>query len=151
MADPIEIARQVEHFHDQHDARTVALARALLAQQPAIASKDAKIADQRDAMKIMCEESRIQREEIARLRDALAETQRIALYECERYAAIGDGAIAAKVIGSRIREKITALAPATKEGACAHRFESNHGLWDTQHRYCAKCGRAEGVDRKDGA
>lgn len=34
MRDAIDIARQVEHFHDQHDARTVALARALLAQQP---------------------------------------------------------------------------------------------------------------------
>lgn len=31
----------------------------------------------------------------------------------------------------------------TGEGPCDHRFESNPGMYDTSHRYCAKCGRAE--------
>ncbi len=35
------------------------------------------------------------------------------------------------------------LRTASAEDACSHAYESNPGMYDTQHRYCTKCGRAE--------
>lgn len=43
-------------------------------------------------------------------------------------------------------DAIRALAAARKDASaepCDHRFEADPGMYDTSHRYCAKCGRAE--------
>jgi hypothetical protein len=29
------------------------------------------------------------------------------------------------------------------EKSCSHEFASNHGMYDTEHRYCTKCSVAE--------
>ena len=44
---------------------------------------------------------------------------------------------------AQIEKSCVALAYRCLGMSCNHLFESNPGLWDTQHRYCAKCGMAE--------
>lgn len=40
-------------------------------------------------------------------------------------------------------EQAKELERLKSQGACDHRFESDPGMYDTLHRYCTKCGRAE--------
>jgi hypothetical protein len=71
--------------------------------------------------------------------------------DCERLAAENDG-LRDRIMSMQAHEFVHKhecphWRLGSKHGPCTcghdHRFESNPGMYDTQHRYCAICGVAE--------